>query len=97
MCIAGVLFGRFFGKSSQLELAFFEFFLDFDLSFFLNLAWILSFFTKIPSSFSFQFTVIKAIMKSDQKLDGSVSHCKSKEIFDICFVISIDFPTFNIE
>ena len=42
--------------------------------------------------FSFQFmSQLKPLVYGICKeLDGSASHCKSLEIFDICIVISID-------
>ena len=60
---------------------FFVFFSEFGLSF--------EFITKVPLSFSFQFTVIKAVMKSDQKLDGSASHAIVQVIAKVCKVYSM--------
>ena len=48
-------FWTFFWQLISTGVGGFWVFLDFDLSFFLNLAWVLSFFTKVPLSFSFQF------------------------------------------
>ena len=84
--LAQGFFWRFFGNSYQLELAVFEF-LDFDLSFFSEFGLSFEFFTKIPLRFCSGLCLDQSFHEICKELDGSASHCKSLEIFDICFVI----------